>query len=414
MIPIEMEKNARRWLGGMLLAAMALAGSASAQELIQAAALQRAGTSEISITFAPNVSMDSRRDPANFTIPGLEIQQFRFLPADNTAVLTTAPLAANTAYTLNAVNLIDTSGGALPAASATFFASDVSWAVIGANELGFENDVVAVSTNGFNAINGGSQMLGTYDESTFVYRQIEGDFDMSVRIESQEPAGPYARAGLMVREALDEGRPRPIDPFDLAQAFSRYLQVSAGPAASADGQPGNNTHDILVRPYTGGIGSPNFDATELVPVNNNAAPPYPNAWLRLTRNGQTFTAFRSSDGTNWVQLANYAFPASFPDTVLVGPNYTADNGSIPQSSELRRAFVARYRSFSLTSRAPDPTAPKLTIVPVGNDVEIAWDKGVLQTSPFAHRTDLWVDLPNVTSPYRAAKSDPVRFYRARN
>jgi len=360
------------------------------------------------------VSLASRRDPANFTIPGIEIQQFRFVLVDNAVVLTTAPLAANTEYTLNAINLTDASGAALPATSAKFFARDGLWAVIGANELGFENEVVAVGTNSFNVISGASQMLGTYDESTFVYRQIEGDFDMSVRIENQEPAGPYARAGLMVREALDEGKPRPIDPFDLAQAFSRFLQVSAGPAASADGQPGNNTHDILVRPYTGGIDSPNFDATELVPVNNNAAPSYPNTWLRLTRNGQTFTAFRSSDGNNWVQLANYAFPASFPDTVLVGPNYTADNGSIPQNSELRRAFVARYRNFSLTSRAPDPTAPKLTIVPAGNEVEITWDKGVLQTSPFAHRTDLWVDLPNVASPYRAAKSDPVRFYRARN
>lgn len=420
MIPIRQMERALEGLtglarvAGVAAALVALSPAASGQDLIQAAVLQHAGSTEVSVSFAANVNIASRTDPANFTIPGVDIQQFRFIPADNSALLTTAPLAANTVYTLNAINLVDTGGNALPAASAPFSTRDFSWAVIGANELGFENQVVAVSTNGFNLVSGASQMFGTYDESTFAYRQVEGDFDMAVRVESQEPASPYARAGLMVREALDEGRPRPIDPLDLQQAFSRYLQVSVVPSTSAEGQPGSNTHEVLARPYTGGIGSPNFDATEFVPVNNNAPPSYPNAWVRLVRSGQTFSAFRSNDGVNWVPLANFAFPQNFPNTVLVGPNYSPDVGNISQASDLRRAFVTRFREFSLTARIPDPEAPTISIALVGTQVEVTWDKGVLQSSPFPHRGDLWVDVPNVASPFRIAPGEPVRFYRARN
>ncbi|RME92918.1 MAG: hypothetical protein D6766_09185, partial [Verrucomicrobia bacterium] len=44
--------------------------------------------------------------------------------------------------------------------------------------------------------------------------------------------------------------------------------------------------------------------------------PLPNAWIRLQRSGNTFRAYTSTDGENWVQRAQTTF--ELPDTLLVG------------------------------------------------------------------------------------------------
>ena len=53
--------------------------------------------------------------------------------------------------------------------------------------------------------------------------------------------------------------------------------------------------------------------------------PYPKAWLRLRRQGQTFTAYRGTDGLNWTQYGRTAGTAPYPDRVLVGLCTTSRN-----------------------------------------------------------------------------------------
>ena len=51
-------------------------------------------------------------------------------------------------------------------------------------------------------------------EFHFVFREISGDFDIAVRVQSFTPAHLYSKAGLMIRESLDAAS-RPRDAFVL-------------------------------------------------------------------------------------------------------------------------------------------------------------------------------------------------------
>jgi hypothetical protein len=301
-------------------------------------------------------------------------------------------------------------------------AKDMGWATVGGNEPGFTRDAVAVGDTGFDLISGGIQMRDYYDESAFAFEKITGNFDRKVRVAMQENSSFEARAGLMVREVLDENRPRPGDTENPDEAFSRFIQLHVNPVLTAytdGGQPveAANQHEAIARFYTGGIGSPTFEPTEILAISNNVAPPYPNAWLRIRRVGSTFTLFRGADGTNWTQLGAYTFPATdargpLGSTLCVGPNFSPETGNIPLSSNARRAFLAQFRDYGSAGPSVPSDPPTLTIRRVeNNQVEIAWDGGgTLQTSTTL-RPNSWTAAPGAVSPFRAPASPQYRFYR---
>jgi hypothetical protein len=281
---------------------------------------------------------------------------------------------------------------------------------------------VAVGEAGFDLIGGGVQMRDEYDESTFAFETITGNFDRKVRVAMQENSSFEARAGLMVREVLDAGRPRPGDPGNADEAFSRFIQLHVSPVQTAytdrgEPVPAANEHQAIARFYTGGIGSPTFEPTERLSISNNAAPPYTNAWLRIRRVGSTFTLFRGSDGTNWTQLGAYTFPSTdirgpLPSTLHVGPNFSPETGNIPLSSGARRAFLAQFRDYGSAGPSLPSDPPVLAIRRVGaSEVEISWaGGGTLETSTTL-APDGWSAVPNATSPHRTAPAGNYRFYR---
>lgn len=395
-----------------------------AADYAQAGALNRNGTSEISIVYDASVSRESASAIANYTFAdtNIGILGIRYVPLDNSVVLTVPSLSTNSS-SVTVSNIQTTAGATLPAATLSFRPTGASWAAVGGQELGFTPDAVAVGANGFDLISGGIQMRDTYDESTFVYEAITGDFDKQVRVPLQEPSSERARAGLMARETLDEAKPRPNDPFDPAQAFSRYIQVDVNPTKDAANGPGQNRYEVNVRFYTGGIGSPDFDVTETF-TNNTAVPNYPNAWVRLKRVGQTFYTFRSDTGTNWVSLGAYTFPTTdadgnpvpaFSATAFVGPNFSPETGNISDSANARRAFLAQFRDYGNgigTVPVEPPGDVKITIARVQNQVELTWSGGgTLQTS-----TNLagagWANLSG-TSPVRVAADKKAQFFRVK-
>lgn len=392
-------------------------------EVIEAGALAKNGKWEVSVDYADSIARNSVVDIANYSIPGaagVAIEGIRYIPLNNAVVLTVTGLRTNDLYSVAIQNLRDTNGTLLPEARAGFIATHMSWAAIGSQELGFSADTVIIGTNNFDLVSGGSQMRGEYDESTFAYERVTGDFDKRVRIHFQEPSSEAARAGLMVREFLDEGSPRPINPGDPQFAFSRYLQVQANPAETAfteDGAtvPGNNMFQINVRYFY-----PGFEGTENPAITNNAAPAGANTWVRLRRVGDLFEAFRGVDGTNWVSLGSFRFPATnslgeavapFSTNVFVGPNYSPELDNIPESSGARRAFLAQFREYGDTGLLPD-VPPSLIIERLGNEVEIKWDQtGTLQSSTNLS-TNVWTDI-TTTNPARRSITNRYEFFRVR-
>ena len=77
----------------------------------------------------------------------------------------------------------------------------MTWGVVGANQLGGWNAAVPVGTGGFDVYSDGIGEWGTYDETTFVYEKVTGDFDKKLRVEYQDGSSEWARAGIIVRDA---------------------------------------------------------------------------------------------------------------------------------------------------------------------------------------------------------------------
>jgi len=223
-------------------------------------------------------------------------------------------------------------------------------------------------------------------------------------VDYQDPSSIWARAGLMVRETLDAGKPRPADPFDPADAFSRYLELHVTPVNTAYGDPASNTHEVNIRYYLGGIGSPN-PPTEQPALTNNAAPAYTNAWLRIKRTGQVFEVYRGTNGMSWEQMGSFTFPTNadngpFPQTVFFGPSYSPENGNIPVISGARAAFLAKFRDYGGIGSSVPKEAPPIHITKLATgEIEISWTgQAILQTNTVPLPTG-WVDI-TTASPYR--------------
>jgi hypothetical protein len=384
-------------------------------QVAEAGALARGDKWEVSIDFEEDIAPNSIVALENYSFPGalnVGIEGIRYVALDNAVVLTVTGLRTNELYSVRIENVRRTNNSALPPITTGFTTKAMSWAAIGAQELGFPAQAVAVGDTGFDLVSGGSQMRDDYDESTFAFEQLTGNFDKKVRIFFQEPSSPEARAGLMVREALDAGRARPVDPTDRTNAFSRYLQVHANPATTAFGDPGNNLYQINFRGQTG--------ITENPEITNNVAPPGSNTWVRLRRIGDVFDVFRGNDGTNWVLLRSLIFPTNdfdgtplpkFASTVFVGPNYSPEVGSIPESSGARRSFMAQFRSYGDTGLVPTEP-PTLAITRIGTQVELTWDGGGTLQSSTNIVAGPWRDLAGA-SPLRVSITNRYEFFRVR-
>jgi hypothetical protein len=389
---------------------------ANAQNYAQAGALQRNGIWEVGVTFSDEVDLSSVADVSHYALSSGEIREvIRFIPRDRAVVLPASGLAASQQYTLHVTDILSTNQTVLPPLDLGFRTGPLAWTEIGANELGFPADAVGVGNDGFDLISGGVQFWSTYDEGTFAYEKLTGDFDKKVRVAFQDNTSAFAKAGLMAREFLDEGKPRAADPIDPALAFSRYVMVDVNPVTTAEGADANNLYEVLVRPFPGGIGSPN-DPTESLGISQNAAPPYPQAWLRLKREGQTFSFFRGTDGINWTLLASFTFPTQdvngnptqpFPNEAFVGGLYSPENGNISLQSGLRNSFVAQFRDYGTATGTVD--RPKLTIAKKGNQVQVSWTGGGTLQSTASLATPAWGDVPGASNPYVTTPSGNMFF-----
>jgi len=131
----------------------------------------------------------------------------------------------------------------------------------------------------------GVQIYGNSDTAHYLYQQLSGDGSIVARLVSvQGASGWWAAAGLVIRETLSSG---------------------AATVSLVD-QPSPRYFAFDVRPTTNG--STNQVAWASV------APAY---WMKLSRSGNSFSAFTSPDGMNWTQLGSTQ-TVSMAQNVYVG------------------------------------------------------------------------------------------------
>jgi autotransporter-associated beta strand protein len=158
---------------------------------------------------------------------------------------------------------------------------------------------------------GGTDIWDSADGFHFAYGARTGNFDVVVRVESLVPRNPFAKAGLMVRENLTGG----------SRNLTAVVAPPAVPALDGSGT-GANRYEANRRDAQNGVTA--------AWSSSNPTPAYPNAWVRLRRVGDTFFAYSSSDGVNWVQYATTT--TVYPATVLVGIATTSHNNNFGQTT----------------------------------------------------------------------------------
>jgi hypothetical protein len=158
----------------------------------------------------------------------------------------------------------------------------------------------------------GTDIWSSEDGFYFVYRTLAGDGEISARVSSLQNTDAWAKAGVMIRQALDG---RSIDA-------ALVVTPSNGIAFQDRSTYGGETARTLA---AGGAGT----------------------WLRLVRSGSSVSAFRSSDGVRWTALGTRTIPLHGP--VLVGLAVTSR-----RPSKLTNAW---FESVRLADSAVLPPAP---------------------------------------------------------
>lgn len=132
--------------------------------------------------------------------------------------------------------------------------------------------------NGVFTVHGsGNDIWADADEFHYVYQSFSGDGTIIARVSSQDDTDPFAKSGIIIKESTAPN--------------SKYVLLAATPENGVRFQ------------Y-------NFNGE-----SGNAPFTYPNAWLKLERQGDVFKGYTSANGTDWTLVGQ--------TTVTMGTNVTA-------------------------------------------------------------------------------------------
>jgi hypothetical protein len=177
--------------------------------------------------------------------------------------------------------------------------------------------------DGTTMVAGGKDVWGASDQFRYAYQTVTGDFDARVRVQSLQPTQLYTRIGLMAREDLTKS--------------SRHVYFIVF-SSTAPRHNNNGGYEYQFRDVAGG------KSGGVYPVITPGAPPqfpvtYPNAWLRLVRQGNTFTCYASTDGKTWNKYGEHV--STLPAQVYLGVALTAHNATA--------TTTAKFSDFSVTT-----------------------------------------------------------------
>jgi regulation of enolase protein 1 (concanavalin A-like superfamily) len=140
----------------------------------------------------------------------------------------------------------------------------------------------------------GQWIWSVADGMHFVFQPLSGDGEITARVVSLTGT-TYAQAGVMIRETLSAAS---------ANAYAAY-QSNQNPPIK-----------FFFRSSTGASATAQTD-------NFNVALPY---WVQVVRSGNTFSAYASPDGVNWVQIGS-SQTITMAQSVYIGLALSSDDNS---------------------------------------------------------------------------------------
>jgi autotransporter-associated beta strand protein len=281
-----------------------------------------------------------------------------------------------------------------------------------------EADIGSAGVAGGSALNGmnftllgsGADIGGATDSFHFLWQTNNGDGVITARVTSQTAADSWSKAGVMVRES--------------AAANARNVFIGLTP---------NYGVTFQNRASTGGVTYSNVVGSLTVPY-----------WVRLTRNGTTFTAQYSVNGTGWTTLGSSNL-TGFASSAVWGLAVTAHNNTLasaatfdnvtppdvaPVLNAIANQTIIAGQTLVITNVATDPNVPPQTLTfslltsPTGSSIGsgngvFTWRPTIAQSplvtmiqvmvadtgSPSLSATQsFWVTVNQPTSPVLSAPS----------
>ena len=152
-------------------------------------------------------------------------------------------------------------------------------------------------------VGAGADIWGTADAFRYTYRLASGDCDITARVTAIDNTNVWAKAGVMIRETLTAG--------------SRHAMAVVTPGSGVSFQRRTTTDGTSAHTTTGGL-----------------AAPY---WVRVTRVGNLFTAYRSADGVTWTTIGSATIPMA--SDVAIGLAVTSHSAGALCSATLDNITV---------------------------------------------------------------------------
>jgi hypothetical protein len=149
------------------------------------------------------------------------------------------------------------------------------------------------SSNAWTITAAGADITGTSDQFRFVSQPLTGDGSVTAYIASQSDSSSNAKAGVMLRVSNDPG----------AANYAVLVSPGAGIKVQKRSAQGATTAKLA-------------NPAGTAPV-----------WLRVTRAGDTYTAYTSTDGTTWTLIAGSTYTMALGSTLLAGVAVTSHNTS---------------------------------------------------------------------------------------
>jgi hypothetical protein len=146
----------------------------------------------------------------------------------------------------------------------------------------------------------GADLYGSADEFHFAFKDVSGNATIKARVASIEHVNNWSKAALVMRDGLSAG--------------ARNVALVASPVAT-------NKYRWQVRSSAGGSTTSTSGPSGI--VNPGTAP----VWLKIVRNGSTFTGYFSSNNQDWTLIGSKSM--SLPTTIQVGVGVTShDDGDL--------------------------------------------------------------------------------------
>ncbi|MEO0473685.1 MAG: T9SS type A sorting domain-containing protein, partial [Bacteroidota bacterium] len=151
----------------------------------------------------------------------------------------------------------------------------------------------------------GADIWNNADEFHFVYQSLDGDGEITARVNSLTNTNSWAKAGVMIRESLDAG--------------SKHAMT-------------------IARPGSGGVSFQRRTATNGSSASTLEAGIALAEWVRIVRSGNGFTSYHSNDGTIWTQIGS-TVNISMSSSVYIGLCATSHNDGVLTTASIDQVNV---------------------------------------------------------------------------